>query len=120
MNNFDFACKVADVCKRYVVAYSDTDIVVQKHPNDYNIQLSFKFDPWFGTRRYADIYVPAVDRWFLLFEDDTPQFQDHPGCRFHLQENTDIDGPEGIIDIKFSKSLQGCLNALIGVLADCI
>jgi hypothetical protein len=120
MKNFDFAVAIADVCKRNVVAWSDTEIVVQKHPNDFNIQLSFKFDPWCGQRRYADIYVPAVDRWFLLFEYTTPQFQDHPDCLFHLQENTNIDGPDGIVDIKFSKSLRGCLNALIGVLADCI
>ena len=118
MRNFDFACKIADVCGRYVIAYSDTHIVAQRYPNSNKIQLHFQFEPWAGILRYADIYVPSVDRWFLLLEYSTPQFPDHPDCCFHLQENTNTDGPEGIIDIRFSKSLQGCLNALTRELAN--
>ena len=110
MNEQQFIERVAETCGRTVLYWDEGSFALQDHPNPYNIQLKFRdFGP---AERYADIYIPKTDRWLLLFWDERPQFSDHPGCCYHLQENTDTDGPEGIVDHKFSKTLAGCLNTL--------
>ena len=111
MNDRTFIERVAETCKRevYFSPYDD-NFAVQRTPNPYDIQL--RYSGYGPGERVAEVYIPKTDKWLLLFWNEKPQFQDHAGCCYHLQENTDIDGPEGIIDHKFSKTLAGCLNAL--------
>lgn len=82
---------------RAMVAHYAGRIIINNHvqvsPNKYNNTLVFP-RPWEGVERYADIST-AGGRWFLLFEYSDPLRE---GCKYHLQENTDIDGPDGIID----------------------
>ena len=68
--------------------------VVQIPGNKYGCSLTFR-QPWPGLERYADM-TTAGGRWLLLFEYSDPGRE---GCKYHLQENdTAIDGPEGITD----------------------
>ena len=101
--------RVCAVCKRNVYYDMSGKPYVQINPNPLGIQLRFRR---FGANElpYADIYIPSQDRWLLLFWYSQPTFK--PGCYYHLQENTNIQGPDGIIDHKFSKTLTGCLNTL--------
>ena len=107
--------RVAATCGRVVTSsLKNCCFTVQKYPNPYNVQLRlYSYSP---SERVAEIYIPKTDRWLLLFWNDVSQFPDRPGCCFHLQENTDTDGPEGIIDHKHSRTLSGCLNALKKIL----
>lgn len=107
-----FTERIAAVCGRTVHTFDNGSFAVQKYPNERSIQLSFDYQDWAGVVQMADIVDVPNDRWFIIFEYKTEQFPGHPGCLFHLQENTEIDGPEGIIDHCFSRTLTGCLNAL--------
>lgn len=104
-----FIERVARACKREIRYDSAGNPHVQINPNPLGIQLHFRS---FGEHElpYADVYIPKTDRWLLLFWYSQPTFAE--GCYYHLQENTDVQGPDGIIDHKFSKTLTGCLNAL--------
>jgi hypothetical protein len=110
MSEKQFIERVSEACGRTVYYWHEGNYAVQNYPNPYELQLRFRE---LGTNElYADIYLPKSDKWLLLFWHPKPQHPNHPRCCFHLQENTDVDGPEGIIDHAYSKTLQGCLNAL--------
>lgn len=105
MENRIFAERIAAACGREIRMNQANDrVFVQKYPNEFNIQLSFDLRPWAWVVKQAEIYDIDSDRWLLLFE--------MTDGRYLLQENTNTDGPEGIIDHCYSKTLAGCLNEL--------
>lgn len=109
MDNITFAERVAAACKREIKMNESNDrVFVQNHPNDLNVQLSFDLRPWAWIVKQAEVYDINMDRWYLIFETTDG--------RYTLQENTDIDGPEGIIDHYDGRTLAGCLKKLQGLL----